>query len=94
VGQLLLGLALLKRFLHLAHHRLLDVCEVDLDGWIGDLCPGLGCWSLLGRRPLDCRARRGGNAAFQSIDQAVERRVRQQKLPSLIKPLRAIDRLM
>ena len=49
----LLGLALLKRLLHLAHHGRLDLVEVCLDGVATGLRLGSGHRHLLGLEPVD-----------------------------------------
>jgi len=76
VGRPLLGFALLERLLHLAHHRLLDLIEVDFDGFTAGMRLGPGRRHLFGLGPSDGRSRRDRDMAFQRIDQAVERRIR------------------
>ena len=85
-GRPLLGFALLKRLLHLAHHGLLDLLEINLDGLITGLRLGPGHRHLLGLGPVDRHSRLGAKATFQGIDQTVERRIGQWDLCCLFEP--------
>src|SRR4029079_6238796 len=69
---------------HLAHHGLLDLIEVDFDGVAAGLGLGSGPRYLFGLGPVDGHLRLSGKAAFQRIDQAVERRIGQRDPRSLV----------
>jgi len=84
--RLLLGLALLKRLLDLAHHGRLDLVEVCLDGVATGLRLGSGHRHLLGLGPVDGHSRLGEEAAVQRIDQAVESRIGQRDLLLIVEP--------
>ena len=69
-GRPLLGFSLLKRLLHLAHHGLLDLLEINLGSLITGLRLGPGHWDLLGPGPVDRRRRRAQRRAARRDDQS------------------------